>query len=123
MPPPSGPRTQPEAGARVVWRMLGVDPLNLHVDAHHLRLYSNDSSTVHTMCPLRGSVTGRSAVYGVQGERLQNGFNDLSHFGLGNRHRGGFISLPLAYTDLHQMASSIHHVYLAHYQLPLLLFS
>ena len=44
-------------------------------------------------------------MYGIQGAPLREGFNDLSHFGVGNRHRGGFISLPLVYTDLHQMVN------------------
>lgn len=86
-----------------MWRMIGVDPVNLHVDAHLPDLYNAESPAIHTMAPLRGSVTGRAAVYGLSGRRLTEGYCDLSHFGLGNRHRGGFIPLPLVYTDLHQM--------------------
>jgi hypothetical protein len=86
-----------------VWRMIGVDPVNLHVDAHLPDLYNAESPAIHTMAPLRGSVTGRAAVYGLSGKRLSEGYCDLSHFGLGNRHRGGFVPLPLVYTDLHHM--------------------
>lgn len=86
-----------------MWRMIGVDPVNLHVDAHLPDLYNAESPAIHTMAPLRGSVTGRAAVYGLSGQRLSEGYCDLSHFGLGNRHRGGFVPLPLVYTDLHQM--------------------
>jgi hypothetical protein len=84
-----------------VWRMLGVDPTNLHVDAHAALLYNNDSPAVHNLAPLRGSVTGRGPIYGVQGHLLNDGYCDLSHLGMGNRHKGGFISMPLAYTELH----------------------
>ena len=86
-----------------MWRMIGVDPVNLHVDAHLPDLYNAESPAIHTMAPLRGSVTGRAAVYGLSGQRLSEGYCDLSHFGLGNRHRGGFVPLPLVYTDLHHM--------------------
>ena len=90
-------------GGRSLWRMVGLDPTNIHVDAHLSNLYDYDSPSVHTRAPLRGSITGRTLVYGIQGAPLREGFNDLSHFGVGNRHRGGLISLPLVYTDLHQM--------------------
>ena len=90
--------------------MLGVDPTNLHVDAHAALLYNNDSPAVHNLAPLRGSVTGRGPIYGLQGSRLHDGYCDLSHLGMGNRHRGGFVSMPLAYTELHCLVSSVRAV-------------
>lgn len=87
--------------------MVGLDPANVHVDAHRNNLYAEDSPSVHTVAPLRGSISGRTIVYGIQGAPLREGYNDLSHFGIGNRHKGGFISLPLVYTDLHQMVHTV----------------
>ena len=97
-----------------MWRMIGVDPVNLHVDAHLPDLYNAESPAIHTMAPLRGSVTGRAAVYGLSGQRLSEGYCDLSHFGLGNRHRGGFVPLPLVYTDLHHMVRQ--HIFILSFQ-------
>lgn len=86
--------------------MVGVDPANVHIDAHSVDFHDEASQHLHTLAPFRASITGRAKVYGIQGMPLKEGFCDLSHFGMGNRHRGGFISLPLVYTDLHKLVST-----------------
>ena len=96
-----------------LWHMVGVDPLYKHVDGFCYPkekipqglLGTTDIDPLLTRTPLVGSLTGRDPVFGVRGKRLTHGYNDLSHLSVGTRHRGGLISLPHLYTDLHRMAT------------------
>jgi hypothetical protein len=93
---------------RNAWRLIGIDPTNEHIDAHLPDMFRDAGeqlSSFHSHAPLMGSVTGLSPIYGISGERLGQGYCDLSHMGLGLRHRGGLIQLPEIYTDIYQAVS------------------
>jgi hypothetical protein len=92
----------------ISWKLVGVDPSNEHIDAHVTEMFRDRSvqlASLHSHAPLIGTVSGVNPIYGINGERLVSGYCDLSHFGLGVRHRGGLIPLPEVYTDLYQMVS------------------
>jgi len=68
--------------------------------------YDYSISCLHSHTPFQGSVSGTYIIHGVHGESLtnNNGYNDLSHLGLGKRHIGGLMQLPSLYTDVYQRA-------------------
>ena len=96
--------------------VTGLDPVFNCVDMYFSNLFDMDItkaksskdttlsiSCVHSHTPLQASVCGTQVVHGLHGEQLSHrGFYDLSHMGIGLRHTGGLIKLPLLLTDLYK---------------------
>jgi len=98
-----------EASAK--WKLIGVFPTNRIVDEILPGMFKlpnpNESQTLasfHSSTPLLGSISGTHVINGVNGERLEHVFPDISHMAISMNHRGGLIKLPPLYTDLYQMA-------------------
>lgn len=94
------------AGGVASWRLIGLDPLNSHIDEHRSDLLGKKGSRMafmHSVTPLVGSLCGTKTIYGLNCAPLKNGFADMSHLGLGLRHtRTALLPLPSLYTDLYQ---------------------
>ena len=97
--------------ASAKWKLTGVFPTNRIVDEILPGMFKlpnpNESQTLasfHSSTPLLGSISGTHVINGVNGERLEHVFPDISHMAISINHGGGLIKLPPLYTDLYQMA-------------------
>jgi len=101
---------------------VGVDPIYNTVDACVGSMFDSSvvkgksgSSSVnshsitcaHSRTPFQGSVSGTAIINGLHGESLSNGYQDLSHMGLGLRHRLRLIELPALYTSAYQQVGCL----------------
>jgi len=105
-----------------LWKFYGVHPFYVTIDepsrAYKLKAQAirnkNDGDNddidrnhilIPIQSPLQGSITGSKIVTGFNGDVLQYGFPDLSHFGIGiGQLQTCFVPLPSVYTDLYQQA-------------------
>ena len=95
----------PNAAGVGTWRLIGVDPVNSHIDGHPWDMLGKrhaKMSITHTTTPLIGSICGTRVIHAMNCEPLNYGYHDISHFGMGSRHVGKLIDLPSLYTDLYQ---------------------
>eukprot|EP01041_Mallomonas_annulata_P000556 gene556-1070_t len=96
--------TSAAASSLGTWRLIGIDPMNSHIDGHRPDLLGRRHtrmSNLHSTTPLIGSFCGTRAIYGMDCNPLRNGFCDMSHLGIGLRHTAGLVRLPSLYTDLY----------------------
>lgn len=103
-PPPNIENTGVETAPK--WKLIGVYPTNKLVDEHLPGMFGEPVASFHSSTPLLGSISGTHVINGLNGERLEHVFPDMSQMGLSVKNRGGLIKLPSLYTDLYQICKN-----------------
>ena len=80
--------------------MFNTSTIKRKVDGTNVT--SHSITCVHSRCPFQANLSGSIIVHGLHGESLPNGYNDLSHMGIGLRHRPRLMALPSLYTAIYQ---------------------
>lgn len=100
------------------WTLHGVDPdLTPYTSSNMPTLPGDDSAVSLPYPPLVGSISGSMAVH-VTGEAydrdiMRTQLIDLSHLGLGRRHRIGLIELPRVFTELYKQVCLFSIIYIS----------
>jgi hypothetical protein len=87
--------------------MFDTSAVKLRTGSAGGRMTTHVITCAHSRTPFQGSVSGTAVVHGLHGESLGSGcgFYDISHLGLGRRHRMRLIELPSLFTSAYQQVS------------------
>jgi len=88
------------------WKLIGVYPNNKLVDEPLPDMFGATLASIHSSTPLLGSISGTHIISGLNGERLDHVYSDMSQMGFSIKHHGGLIKLPSLYTDLYQICKN-----------------